>query len=247
MSNREILDAMHNPALQEGGYNDVVTQVDFRLSDHPNPKKARKKNIKAAIKALKPDNRFFLSPKRWTRGKFRHTKPHECVIDGIDCTHGDYGDLWEQYFVDPHTMEPKPFQPTSGVLPLRGRGLNGTYCPQHMMLYHNLMEWIEQEEEEDTGFFTKMAKKGVAFVPIIRPPEAPEHPTIVKWTPYIQEMLKDGIQIVHYKNPITGENDITMLVFDNRVLAHTAPRHSTMSTMDMAEYYKVLEQMQANS
>ena len=87
-----------------------------------------------------------------------------------------------------------------------------------MMLYHNLMEWIEQEDQEDPGFFTKMAKKGVAFVPIMRADEQPEHPLIVKWTPIFQEALKDGIQIVHYKNPITKENDITMLVFDNRQL-----------------------------
>ena len=70
MSNREILDAMHNPALQENGYNDVVTQVDFRLSDHPNPRKARKKNISTAISALKPTKRSPISIRRWTRGKF---------------------------------------------------------------------------------------------------------------------------------------------------------------------------------
>jgi hypothetical protein len=35
-----------------------------------------------------------------------------------------------------------------------------------------------------------------------------------------------------------------MLVFDNRVLAQTAPRSNTMSNMDMAEYYKIMEQMQ---
>ena len=55
--------------------------------------------------------------------------------------------------------------------------------------------------------------------------------------------MKDGIQLVHYKNPITKENDITMLVFDNRVLAQTAPRTNTMSNMDMAEYYRIMEQM----
>mgnify|MGYP001158042509 FL=1 len=245
MTNRDILDAMHNPALQENGYNDVVTQVDFRLSDHPNPRKARKKNINAAMKALKPDKRFILSPKRWFRGKFRHTKPHECVICGIECMNADYGDLFDEYFRDPVSLQISPFTPTAGVLPGRGRDLKGTYCPQHMMLYHNLMEWIEQEEEEDPGFFTKMAKKGVAFVPIIRQPPAQEHPLIVKWTPIFQEALKDGIQLVHYKNPITQENDITMLVFDNRVLAQTAPRHNTMSSMDMSEYYKVMEQMQS--
>mgnify|MGYP004168593481 CR=1 FL=1 len=30
-------------------YDDVVATVDFTVSDHPNPKKARKKNIKKAI------------------------------------------------------------------------------------------------------------------------------------------------------------------------------------------------------
>jgi len=243
MSNREILDAMHNPALQENGYNDVVTQVDFRLSDHPNPRKARKKNISAAISALKPTKRSGFSLKRYTRGKFRHIKPHECVICGIECMNADYGDLFDEYFRDPVTLQVKPFTPTAGVLPGRGRDLKGTYCPQHMMLYHNLMEWIEQEDEEDPGFFTKMAKKGVAFVPIMRTEEKPDHPLIVKWTPIFQEALKDGIQIVHYKNPITKENDITMLVFDNRVLAQTAPRTNTMSNMDMAEYYRIMEQM----
>ena len=111
-----------------------------------------------------------------------------------------------------------------------------------------MMRWTvveEQEEEEEPGFFTKMAKKGVAFVPIIRPPETPDHPLIVKWTPIFQEALKDGVQIVHYKNPVTKENDITMLVFDNRVLANTAPRPNTMTNMDMAEYYQIMEQMQA--
>ena len=97
MSNREILDAMHNPALQENGYNDVVTQVDFRLSDHPNPRKARKKNISAAISALKPTKRSGFSLKRYTRGKFRHIKPHECVICGIECMNADYGDLFDEY------------------------------------------------------------------------------------------------------------------------------------------------------
>ena len=127
MSNRELLDAMHNPALEQSGYNDVVTQVDFQLSDHPDPRKARKKNIRSAIKALKPTKRFILSPRRWFRGKFRHSKPHECVIDGIDCMASDYGDLFDQYFRDPISLEVTPFKPTAGVLQGKGRDLRGTY------------------------------------------------------------------------------------------------------------------------
>jgi len=58
------------------------------------------------------------------------------------------------------------------------------------------------------------------------------------------EAQKDGIPIVHYRNPITGDNDITMLVFDNRVLQATMPSDNTLSsTMDMAKYHQVVEQM----
>ena len=70
-----------------------------------------------------------------------------------------------------------------------------------------------------------------------------EHPLIVKWTPVFIEAQRDGIQIQHYKNPLTGENDITTLVFDNRVLQATAPTGTKLSTMDMAAYHQVIEQM----
>ena len=56
-------------------------------------------------------------------------------------------------------------------------------------------------------------------------------------------MQKDGIPIHHYRNPVTGENDLTMVVFDNRVLQATAPTGNVLTTMDMAQYHKVVEQM----
>ena len=45
-TNKQILDMMQNPALAQSGYNDVVTQVDFKLSDHPNPRKPEKGILK---------------------------------------------------------------------------------------------------------------------------------------------------------------------------------------------------------
>ena len=226
------------PQYGEGGYDDVVATVDFQLSTHPNPKKQRRQNIKRAIKALKPVKGRLLF------FRYRHTKPYQCVIDGTNCMNADYGDLFDQYFRDPHTMEVRPFRPWSGVLPGKGRQLEGTYCPQHMMLYHNLMEWIEQEEAEaDPGFFSKMAKRGVAFVPVKRSPKKEEHPLIVKWTPVFIEAQRDGIPSVHYRNPITGENDITMLVFDNRILQTSAPTGTVLKSMDMAQYHQVVEEM----
>ena len=219
-------------------YDEVIATVDFKLSEHPNPDKARRKNIKNAIKALKPMKRKFFFG-------YRRFKPHECVVDGTNCANSDYGDLFDQYFRDPHTLQVTPFKPWTGVLPGKGRQLNGTYCPQHMMLYHKLMEWLEVEEAKaDPNFFERMAKKGVAFIPVKRGPPKEEHPLIVKWTPAFIEAQKDGLPIVHYTNPITGENDITMIVFDNRVLQTTAPTGTTLKSMDMARYYEVINEME---
>ena len=111
------------------------------------------------------------------------------------------------------------------------------------MLYHNLMEWMEQEEAEaDPNFFQRM-KKGVAFVPIRKQTRNQSITLITEYTPVFIELQKDGIPVHHYRNPVTGENDITMVVFDNRVLKATAPTGNTLSTMDMAKYHEVVEQM----
>ena len=91
--------------------------------------------------------------------------------------------------------------------------------------------------------FSSLAKKGVAFVPVKKGEKKEEHPMIVKYTPVFLEAQKDGIPVMHFRNPITGQNDITMLVFDNRVLQSTAPTGTTLSSMDMAQYHQVVEQM----
>ena len=234
------------PQHGEGDYNDMVATVDFALSEHPNPKKARRQNIKRAIKALKPTKRKFFSPKRyWFGGKFAYVKPFQCAVDGMNCTNCDYGDLFDQYFRDPYSMQVVPFKAWSGVFKNKGRQLDSTLCPQHMMLYHNLQEWLEQEDAEaDPNVFTRLAKRGVAFVPIKRSrEEETEHPLIVKWTPVFIEAQKDGIPIQHYTNPVTGENDLTILIFDNRLLQVTAPTGTKLGSMDMAQYHQVIEQM----
>ena len=44
------------------------------------------------------------------------------------------------------------------------------------------------------------------------------------------------------QNPITGENDITMIVFDNRLLANTMPQNTTLgSNMSVDKYYQMVE------
>ena len=106
------------------------------------------------------------------------------------------------------------------------------------------MEWIEQEAiESDKGFFKRLKKKGVAFIPVKRSHQKAEHPLIVKWEQAFIEAKKDGIPIMHYKNPVTGKNDITLLIFDNRVLEATMPQGTTIAGTE--EFSPSDEQLEA--
>lgn len=217
MNNRQVLEMM---GQQQPAYNDVVAQVDFQFSEHPNPIKNRRQNIKNAIRALKPTKRSIFSLKRWWfGGRYRHTHAYQCVIDGTDCRGTDYGDLFDLYFRDDANQQIKKFEPWAGVFTGKGQKLNGCYCPQHMMLYHLLQTWLEEEDAEaDPSFFSKLAKKGVALVPIVKADPIPKPPLIVKWEPIFKEAMKDGIEVRHFKDPETGENYATHLVFHNKML-----------------------------
>ena len=63
-----ILNMMQQmPQYQQGQYDEVVAQVDFELSDHPDPKKQRRQNIKRALKALKPTKRSWYSHTQFSK------------------------------------------------------------------------------------------------------------------------------------------------------------------------------------
>ena len=235
---KRLLELMNNTPQQvknASEYDAVVPVVEFDFSDHSDPDKARKKNIKGAIKALKPTTRWYslpgtgLLPFFGNGLRYRYTQKQQCAIDGSDCRHQDYGDLWEEYMTDGRGNI-TPVRPWAGVLYGRGAQLPSTLCPQHLQLYHLLLQWIQQEEHShDKGFFKRMKKKGVAFVPVVKKKNTtPEHPLIEKWTPVFEEAEKDGIEVIHRKDPITGENDITMLIFDNRVLKTKKARGTSL-------------------
>ena len=123
-------------AMQEQAGVIEVPQVNFYPSRHPNPTKARRKDIKQAYKLLKPTKRSIFSPRRWWfGGKYRYnTNTMRCVIDGADVENlirlaGNIYDqiideetgksLWELYFHNPVTGEPEAFvareNVTSGI------------------------------------------------------------------------------------------------------------------------------------
>ena len=223
------------PQNTESGYNAIIPVVEWEFAQTGDPVKDRRRNIKNAIKALKPVKRWFAVPgfgyiPFLGRTRWKYSEGYRCVIDGCDCSTLDYGDLWEDYFKDPGTGIIRPFRPWTGVVAGAGTQLSGTYCPQHMQLYNLLTQWIEQDAaESDKGFFKRMKKKGVSFIPVRRESKVHAHPLMQKWDAAFIEAQKDGIPIIHYRNPVTGENDVTMLVFDNRLLQSVPERANTLS------------------
>ena len=219
-----------------------VPKVNFYPSSHPNPRKARKQDIKQAYKLLRPTKRSLIDPRRWGWGNYRYNKDSAvCVIDGCNVmeliqhdnlyariTDEETGkSLWDLYWKNPVTGEPEAFIAREGVT--SGRKMRGTYCPEHLHLYHLLCKWEAEEERENemrpTRFRDKV-RKGVSMVSVpvaaVAPTTGPAHPLITKYEPFFADISADarkskGITMQHYANPVTGENDITTITFDMRM------------------------------
>jgi hypothetical protein len=219
-----------------------VPKVNFYPSTHPDPRKARRKDIKQAYRLLAPAKRFALSPARLFGRKYRYNKQANlCVVDGCDCaelihydnlyeriTDEDSGrSLWEMYWQNPITGQTEAFLAQDKVT--SGRRMKGTYCPEHLHLYHLLCKWEAEQEREDemkpSRFRDKM-KKGVSLVtvPVTTlggiTPQSP--PLVQKYESFFQEIETDaqktkGINVWHIPNPETGNNDITIVQFDMRM------------------------------
>jgi hypothetical protein len=229
--------AMAQAAMQEQAGMIEVPQVNFYPSRHPNPVKARRKDIKQAYKLLKPTKRSIFSPRRWFfGGKYRYnTNTMRCVIDGADIENlirlaGNIYDqiideetgksLWELYFHNPVTGEPEAFVAREGVT--SGRKMRGTYCPEHLHLYHMLTKWEKEEEMEQeakSGTLKSKLKKGVSVVAVpIKTIKKRDNtpPSLAKYQPFFEMLKQDNIPVTHLTNAATGNNDLVMVVFDMR-------------------------------
>ena len=214
-----------------------VPQVNFYPSRHANPAKARRQDIKQAYRLLKPTKRGFFSPRRWFfGGKYRYnTNTMRCVIDGCDVENlirlaGNIYDqiideetgksLWDLYFHNPVTGEPEAFVAREGVT--SGRKLRGTYCPEHLHLYHMLTKWEREEEAEQEakgGTLKAKLKKGVSVVAVpINTIKKKDNtpPQLQNYQPFFKMLERDNVPIMHMTNAATGANDLTLIVFDMR-------------------------------
>ena len=219
-----------------------VPKVNFYPSRNPDPRKARKQDIKQARKLLTPTKRAWYNPLRWIWGrKFRYNRQTNlCVVDGCNCEELIKYDnlyakicdeengksLWDLYWRNPVTHTPEPFVAREQVT--NGRKMKGTYCPEHLHLYHLLCKWEAEADKDHSKTklgMKEMVKKGVSTVAvpisiIKKKDNTPE--MLKKYEPFFVELEKDsksqpGISLLHYKNPETGINDVTMIVFDLRL------------------------------
>ena len=219
-----------------------VPKVNFYPSHHSDPRKARRKDIKQAYKLLYPSKRNILDPRRLLGSKYRYTKDSGiCVVDGCDCkklieydnlyariTDEETGrSLWEMYWQNPISGQTEAFLARNGVT--SGRTLKGTYCPEHLHLYHLVCKWEtaqDKEDEQSPSYFKDKVKKGVSLVTIpvasLQGDDVKAPDLVQKYEPFFLEIEKDsqrtkGINVWHIPNPETGSNDITMVQFDMRM------------------------------
>ena len=211
-----------------------IPKVNFYPSNHPNPKKARRADIRQAYKLLAPTKRSILSPRRyWFGGKYAFVgDATRCVVDGCDIDEllraagnvyamikdEDTGEsLYDLYFKDPVTGAPQAFQAREHVT--SGRLLRGTYCPEHLHLYHLLTKWERAEQEEESGSTSSLKtklNKGVSMVTVpvtglVAKDNTP--PQLAPYAPFFNMLKQDNIPVVRIKDAMKRDKQV-IVIFD---------------------------------
>ena len=211
-----------------------IPKVNFYPSNHGNPKKARRADIRQAYKLLAPTRRSVLSPRRyWFGGKYAFVgDATRCCVDGCDIDEllraaGNVYEmivdeesgtnLYEEYFKDPITGAPQAFQAREYVT--SGRILRATYCPEHLHLYHLLTKWERAEQQEEGGSTSSLKSKlnkGVSMVtvPVAGVAMKDNTPALLSsYEPFFNMMKQDNIPVVRIKDAM-GQDKMVIPIFD---------------------------------
>ena len=219
-----------------------VPKVNFYPSKHADPHKARKRDIRQAYRLLQPAKRSWLSPMRWAGNKYRYNKDTGvCVVDGCDCAelirHENLYEricdeetgrsLYEMYWQNPVTGQAEAFIARDKVT--SGKKMRGTYCPEHLHLFHLLKKWEAEEDKQNEMNPRRLrdkVKRGVSIVTVpvaaVRSKEVIP-PLFVKYEAWFDELARDAgrtkaIRIDRDIDPLTGENDVVRVTFDSRYM-----------------------------
>jgi hypothetical protein len=211
-----------------------IPKVNFYPSNHANPKKARRADIRQAYKLLAPTKRSIFSPRRyWFGGKYAFVgDATRCCVDGCDIDEllraagnvyemikdEDTGEsLYDVYFKDPVTGAPQAFQAREKVT--GGRLLRATYCPEHLHLYHLLTKWERAEQEEESGSTSSLKtklNKGVSMVTVPVTGFAMKDntpPQLAPYEPFFNMLKQDNIPVVRIKDAMKRDKQV-IVIFD---------------------------------
>jgi hypothetical protein len=219
---------------------DYYPQVKFDFDQDPDPTKRRRKNIRNARKLLKPTKPWYFP----FTSKFN--EQGQCCVTGIRLAAlgpdaynkplldpdtlkptDDGRTLSNHFFVDQITGQLTGFTALSGVdsgIPLRS-----SYCPELLQLYWLYTQWRQEQQLDNQSQMSVWLwkKKRIKMVPIKERVKTNEgKPELVAaLEPFFQLCLDNrgkGIEITEYKNPLTGEVDLTSINLDLRVMRYTA-------------------------
>ncbi len=219
---------------------DYYPQVKFDFDQDPDPTKRRRKNIRKARKLLKPTKPWYFP----FTSKFNDQG--QCCVTGIRLAAlgpdaynkplldpdtlkptDDGRTLSNHFFVDQITGQLTGFTALSGVdsgIPLRS-----SYCPELLQLYWLYTQWRQEQQLDNQSQMSVWLwkKKRIKMVPIKERVKTNEgKPELVAaLEPFFQLCLDNrgkGIEITEYKNPLTGEVDLTSINLDLRVMRYTA-------------------------
>jgi len=211
-----------------------IPKVNFYPSNHKNPQKARRADIRQAYKLLAPTKRSIFSPRRyWFGGKYAFVgDATRCCVDGCDIDEllraaGNVYEmikdedsdttLFEEYFKDPVTGAPQAFQAREKVT--GGRILRATYCPEHLHLYHLLTKWEKAEQKEESGSTSSLKtklNKGVSMVTVPVTGLAMRDntpPQLASYEPFFNMLKQDNIPVIRIKDAMKRDKQV-IVIFD---------------------------------
>lgn len=228
-----------------------MPNVRFQFDDDPDPYKRRKKNMKNALRVLKP-KRSLMPP--WGP-KFNN--PGQCCVTGIDLKPLGY-DGYNRVLLDPHTLQPvddgrtliaeffqdhmtgNPTQFTAMAGVTAGMPLRSSYCPGLLQIYWLYTQWSYEADMEKQGTNSSFLRsRGIEIKPLRRKSQANQFrpPLVDELEPFYLKCKQNegrGVDIIETPNPETGEVDFVTIQLDLRKMRIDAlkaqPSIATTST-----------------
>ena len=210
-----------------------MSNVRFQFDDDPDPYKRRKKNMKNALRVLKPKR------SRWPPWGPKHNNPGQCCVTGIDLRPLGY-EGYDRVLLDPQTLQPvedgrtliteffqdsmtgKPTQFNALTNVVTGIPLRSSYAPGLLQIYWLYTQWSYEAEMEKQGTSSSFLRsRGIEIKPLRRKSGKQQYrpPLVDELEPFYLKCKQNegrGVNIIETPNPESGEVDFVTIQLDLR-------------------------------